>query len=1024
MKNLPRFFVILLAASAGWLVFLVTSCRETTTVTNLRCEYRQSPLGIEWSRPRFSWEEISKKHNQRQTAYQIVVVGRWDSGRIQSDQSSGVEYDGPPLKPGAAYTWKVRIWDAEGSPTPWSWPATFSTGLGQWHAAWIAHDTTPPESAYNTKGLFWVTAKNKKLGPMSLSKQIDLPAGRKVKKAVLVLFPDNSCAASVNSQAVGNAVRWDRTANLDVTKLLHPGNNTIALKVTNSDGLPASVIGRLAVEFDSGQDLDLPIDASWGSVDLSIKTPWGTPALNDQLRVPASYFRKEFTVPREVRRATATVAALGSYELRLNGRKVGDDVLAPGWTDFHKRAYFQTYDITSMIHQGVNTVAAILGDGWYASNLAFTGRQNYYGGKPKLKIELSVEYVDGSVEDVSSDSTWKASTGPLRSADILLGCDFDARLEMQGWDQPGFEDDRWVAATAPCNDSEAPPHQPLLLPAVSDPPHVQELLPTIKVTEPMPNISIFDLGQNMSGWAKLRLRGSVGQCITVRYGEFLNPDGSLYTANLRGATSTDRFTLNGTEEVDLEPSFTYHGFRYVEVRGLNKKPDPLMVTGVVIHSPMERTGWFECSSPLLNQLYHNIIWGQKSNYIDVPSDCPQRDERAGWTGDAEFFIPTAACNFNIDPFFTKWLTTLCEDSQHADGSIAHVAPDLGLGSGATAWGDAAVICTYQIWHTYDDTRVIRSHFPALEKFMDWFATKSTNGIPNVGGFGDWLNKGGGASREVIDTAYYANDARMMAEMAQAVGKNEAAVKYTRIHEQTKQTFAGFFEPDGTLRGCSQTGYALAFGMGLVPDDLREKAAVKFAGEIKKFDNHLATGFIGTPRLLPALHLAGLDDLAYALLLQETYPSWLFPVKLGATTMWERWDGWTPEKGFQSVGMNSFNHYAFGAVGEYLYSMVLGIRAESPGYKTIRIQPVVGKGLTWAKGGIQTIYGYVGSYWRVDAGYLILEVTIPPNTTAEVLVPGGNAHSAGLTAVSSSKEGSLFRIGSGNYTFESVPNIPK
>ena len=319
----------------------------------------------------------------------------------------------------------------------------------------------------------------------------------------------------------------------------------------------------------------------------------------------------------------------------------------------------------------------------------------------------------------------------------------------------------------------------------------------------------------------------------------------------------------------------------------------------------------------MNQLFHNIVWGQKGNYFEVPTDCPQRDERMGWTGDTQFFAPTAAYNFDVQPFFTRWLVTMCEDSQHADGSFAHVAPDMGCGSGATAWGDAALLCTYNTYRVYGDTRVIADHFPALERYMQFVASKSKDFVPNIGGFGDWLNLGGSASREVIDTAYYAHLARIMAEMAAAIGRTDDARRYATLADQIRTRFAAFFQPDGSLTGCSQTGYALAFTMDLVPPALREKAAAKYADEIKRFDWHLATGFIGTPRLLPGLHAAGRDDVAYKLLLQETYPSWLFQVKLGATTMWERWDGWTPDRGFQTIGMNSFNHYAFGSVGEYL-----------------------------------------------------------------------------------------------------------
>jgi alpha-L-rhamnosidase len=523
----------------------------------------------------------------------------------------------------------------------------------------------------------------------------------------------------------------------------------------------------------------------------------------------------------------------------------------------------------------------------------------------------------------------------------------------------------------------------------------------------------------MVGWARMTLHAMPGQRITFRYGEMLNPDGTLYTANLRGATATDFYISKTSGRETFEPSFTFHGFRYVEVRGLSYKPEVGSLVGVLIHSAMERTGNFQCSNPLVNQLYHNIIWSNQDNYVDVPTDCPQRDERAGWTGDAQFFIPTAAYNFNVDPFIARWLTTLCEDAQNPDGSLADVAPDLGIGSGSTAWGDASIICAYNLYRTYGDTRVIESHFPSMQRLVDWYGSKSTNGIANIGGFGDWLNLGGGASNQVIDTAYYAYLTGIMSEMAGAIGNQEAASRYSAMHKQIKQAFAGFFQPDGSLKDCSQTGYALAFSMDLVPDALRAKAAAKFAESIHQFKNHLATGFIGTPRLLPALHLAGRDDLAYGLLLQDTFPSWLYQVKLGATTMWERWDGWTPDKGFQTIGMNSFNHYAFGSVGQYLYGELAGIQADSPAYKIIRVEPEIRNGLEWASGTFDSMQGRIASSWKLKAGQLDLDVTIPVNTTATICVPGINVKSDGVKPGPAQNGVSTFLVGSGTYHFRST-----
>jgi len=1130
---------------AGFALLLGVTIAPAAELTNLRCEYRANPLGIDAEKPRLSWVIADLKsqipelqsetpRSQKQTAYQILVASSaellqndkgdlWDSGKVASDQSIQVEYAGKPLESRMNCPWKVRIWDRDGKPSAWGQPASWSMGLlkpNDWQAKWVGYDAgyaESPDAAFNTQGLRWVRLSGAKTTKFSIRKEINLPAGRTMRRAVLALYADNECTASVNGSVVGKAVRWEATARLDVTGKLKPGANTVSLSVANSDFLFAAVVGRLVVVFAEGPNLEIPVDATWAvtePVDLKLEgfdgTPWGTQALNDHPRIPTPFMRKEFTVAEKIKRATVYVTAHGAYELHLNGQRVGRDELTPGWTEFHKRVQYQTYDVTAQVRMGKNAIGAILGDGWYASVLAFTGKRNYYGGKPRLCAQLAIEYADGSTQTVASDATWKAAFGPIRHADLMLGSEVDARLAMPGWDTTDFDDRNWspviegssdarggVADVTPkvaaavkdgrvslkvesellggdpafgivkslrveyrMNDKNESrtlaEHQtlelagtglkillaqygnpsagesggPLVQAANAEPSRRHEELPALKLTEPQPGIYIFDLGQNMVGWARLKIRGAAGERVTVRYGEMLNPDGTLYTANLRGATATDFFTLSGKGEEALEPYFTFHGFRYVELRGLAVKPDLAAVTGIVVHSAMERTGTFECSSPLVNQLFHNIIWGQKGNYLEVPTDCPQRDERAGWTGDTQFFIRTGACNFNVAAFFTRWLTTICEDSQHADGSVAHVAPDLGLGAGATAWGDAALICTYNIYRAYGDTRVVAEHFPALERLMLWYASKSKGHIPEIGGFGDWLNLGGSASREVIDTAYYAHLAGLMAEMAHAIGNQAAADRYAKLYDDIKRTFAGFFAADGTLRGCSQTGYALAFSMDLVPPALREKAAAKFVGEIERFKWHLATGFIGTPRLLPGLHAAGLDDAAYRLLLQDTYPSWLFQVKLGATTMWERWDGWTPERGFQDVGMNSFNHYAFGSVGEYLYGGVAGIHADGPGYKKIRIQPVMGQGLTWALARYDSLHGKIVSHWKVEAGKLTMEVTIPINTTATVHVPAKDAARVtesgkpiekveGVMFLRMQDSSAVYSVGSGTYRFQST-----
>ncbi|MBI3118474.1 MAG: family 78 glycoside hydrolase catalytic domain, partial [Candidatus Hydrogenedentes bacterium] len=550
-----------------------------------------------------------------------------------------------------------------------------------------------------------------------------------------------------------------------------------------------------------------------------------------------------------------------------------------------------------------------------------------------------------------------------------------------------------------------------------------EEFPAQSMNEVQPGVYVYDLGQNMVGWARLKVKGEAGQRVQVRHAEMLQSDGSLYTVSLRKARAIDSYILSGHGAETLEPKFTFHGFRYVELTGLDKPPTPKDVVGVVLYSPLPQTGFFECSEPLLNQLYHNILWGQRGNYLEAPTDCPQRDERCGWTGDAQFFMPTSALVSDVSAFFTKWLVDLVQDAQLEDGSWADVAPNIGLGGGNVAWGDAAIICTYQMYRYYGDKRVLAQHYDYLMKGMQFLENSSENYIRKKLGYGDWLNLGGNAKDEVICTAYFAYLAGLMREMAEIIGRTPEAEHYAALEKNIKDAFVkNFIREDGSILDSSQTGYALAFTMDLIPDELKAKAAEHFQKEIERFDNHLATGFIGTPRLLPALSLAGKQDVAYQLLMNKTFPSWLFQVTLGATTMWERWDGWTPDKGFQDPGMNSFNHYAFGAVGEYLFTTVGGIQATAPGFSKIRIAPVPGGGLTWAKTRYDSIHGAIRSEWRIENGKFLLEVEIPANMEAVVELPSGLTDVAASDTVlakplEGAARGTAFTIQSGVCRFE-------
>ncbi|MBY0308193.1 MAG: family 78 glycoside hydrolase catalytic domain [Phycisphaerales bacterium] len=792
----------------------------------------------------------------------------------------------------------------------------------------------------------------------------------------------------------------------------------------------------------------------------------------------APFLRSVFaTTPgRAVKRATLYATALGLYECRLNGAKVGDDEMTPGWTEYSKRVEHRTYDVTPMVRGGgaENCLGAVLGDGWYAGLMGYTGQRRFYHGPARFMGQLEVEYDDGSWQVIATGPGWRASFGPILHTDNYIGSEVDTRLAMDGWDTPVFDASGWLGAEvglarsgsarqadvtervrAAVRDGRVslkvgpdalgdpaygvvkrlhveystggtarevvvPENERLELPragewgglvitravfaepvqadgavfvvepAMGEPVKRFEELPTVNVTEPRRGRYVFDLGQNMVGWARLHVSGRAGQRLVVRHAEMLNPDGTLYTSNLRGAIATDVYTLRGGPEV-LEPPFTFHGFRYVEVTGLGGTPPAGMVTGVVAHTAMRPAGAFECSSPLLNRLAENIRWGQKGNYFEVPTDCPQRDERLGWTGDAQFFIPAAVFNFGVASFMERWLKTLDQDAQLEDGSLAHVAPRVNERGGSTAWGDAGIVCTHAVYRTYGDTRVIRDNYDAMVRYLAWLDSKTSDGVAHVGGFGDWLNLGDPTPSDLIDTAYRAELYRLMSEMAAAVGRRADADRFAASRAAAVAAFRRVFVgPRGDLKGSGQTGYALAFTMGLIPEDLRSRSADRFVEAVERKGWRLATGFIGTPRLLPALAYAGRDGVAGRLLLNDDYPSWLYQVKLGATTMWERWDGWTPERGFANVGMNSFNHYAFGSVGAYLFGHVAGITETEPGYAGIRIAPILVDGLDHAGAWYDSAAGEIVSRWRRVEGGVEYTVRVPANTRAEVCLPLGRA----------------------------------
>ena len=782
-------------------------------------------------------------------------------------------------------------------------------------------------------------------------------------------------------------------------------------------------------------------EAAWWQMGLLDAAEWqaqwiacDTGAENEMGLRPSPYLRRAFSVDRPVTRATLYATAKGLYRLRLNGQAVGDDALTPDWTDYHQRVVYNTYDVTDLVQAGENALGAVLGDGWYCGYVGFHGRRGYYGAYPELLVQLHLELEDGSSMVVATDEQWQGSAGPILYSDMLMGEAYDARREMPGWDQPGFDAAGWQPV------STAPNHDRLVAQS-AETVRVVERLPVQAVTRPGGGATVFDLGQNFAGWARLRVRGEAGGRVRLRYGEVLNHDGTVYTANLRKAHATDTYILKGDGEEVWEPHFTYHGFRYVQIDGYAGDVDAAIEAGCVVYSALPQAGEFECSDPLVNQLWRNVLWGQKSNFVSVPTDCPQRDERLGWLGDVFAFGPTGCFNMDAAAFFSRWLVNV-EDAQSEAGAFPDVAPRLvATNDGAPGWGDAGVYVPWFLYQFYGDTRVVERHWDAMTRWMDYIAAANPRFLRTERlnkSYGDWVSYNSDTPRDVLATALWAFDAQLMARMARALGRDADAQRYDALFDHIRQAFnAAYVKPDGRVQGETQTCYLLALHAGLLPEEQRDAAARHLVADIERHNWHLSTGFLGTPFLLPVLAETGHADVAYRLLLNDTVPSWGHMIRQGATTIWERWDGiredgtlfdphrptfMHPDLGPVS-GMNSFNHYGLGAVGEWLYRYIAGIQvaASAPRERRIVVRPYVGGGLTHARARYASVWGPIVSEWRLDEGRLRLTVSIPANTSATVYLPAQMAgveglDQAGVQRVGGEDSHTVVVVGSGTYAF--------
>lgn len=744
---------------------------------------------------------------------------------------------------------------------------------------------------------------------------------------------------------------------------------------------------------------------------------------------PAHYYRTEFSTKKAIKSARIYATSLGLYELYLNGEKVGDQLFTPGWTSYNKRLQYQTYDISDLLKQK-NAIGAVLGDGWYRGNIGWVDGVDYYGSQLALLFQLEIEYEDGSKDLIVSDKNWHSSNGPIIKSDIYNGEIYDASKEMKGWATVGFDQSNWKGVLEMVSSKDV-----LIAPQGVPVKAVEEIKPIELITTPKGE-TVYDLGQNMVGWVRIKMKGKKGQKVQLKFAEVLDKDGNFYTANLRGAKCTDTYIFAEDGEVVYEPTFTFHGFRYLQLIDFEENPALEDVTGVVIYSDMKPTGTFTCNNELINQLQHNIQWGQKGNFLDVPTDCPQRDERLGWTGDAQVFAPTAGFNFDVAGFYTKWMKDVAAD-QLEDGKVPHVIPDVLKGQGgATGWADAVAIIPWTVYKLYDDKRILEESYPAIIKWVGYMNTRAGDDYLWTGDphFGDWLAfattrsdyPGATTEKDLLATAYFYYTAMLTSKIAKVIGKQEDEVKYRELAENIKVAFnQEFVTPSGRLVSHTQTAYVLALSFGILPEALREKAGIYLSEDVQKF-RHLTTGFLGTPLLCPTLSAIGRDDQAFFLLHRPEYPSWIYPVTQGATTIWERWDGQKPDGTFQNVGMNSFNHYAYGAIGEWLYGHVAGIQVDenSPGYKHFVLAPHPGGRLNEVSATYNSMYGKIVSSWIVEDGKMTYTVEVPANTTASVDLPNAILERVTMdeglqTKAKQADKKVAVEVGSGTYTFQYV-----
>jgi len=1039
-----------------------------TTVGSLRCEHRTNPEGIDEPRPRLAWIVESSVPGERQAAYRVIAASTperlarhegdlWDSGRVASDESAGIEYGGAAIPSHAACFWKVRIWGRDGEPTAWSEPARWSMGLldpDGWRATWIGVDEEIPKRFVADTNWIWFpdrgAADSLPAGRRFFRRAFEIPEGRPFTNVVLRITADDACTIFMDGREIGTRSGAQATKEMDLTSRMRPGRHVLAVMAENKgEGPgPAGLVARLQVDFAVGEPFVVRADGSWkasagdspgwqrpdfddsawrparvlGPVGMP---PWGAVRRAEERRLAARYLRREFDVAKPVRRAVVSVCGLGSSELLINGCKVGDHVLSPALAEYPKRLWYVTHDVTGLVKERRNAIGVVLGNGRFFAvrSQVYAGMPTY--GLPMLLLHLRLEHDDGSVTSVVSDEAWRATAdGPIVANNEYDGEECDLRKSLGRWADTGYDDAAW----RPVDCMPAPTGT--LAAQMIEPIRVVERLAPRSVTRLPSGGYVFDLGQNIAGWCRLTASGSAGTRITLRHAERLLPDGSLDLANLRGARATDVLTLAGAGAETWEPTFTSHGFRYVEVTGFPGEPMAASLQGCVVHDDLRPTGTIRTSNELLNAVVRNTVWGLRGNYRSVPTDCPQRDERQAWLGDRLQVPRGEAYAFDTAAFYAKWLTDIA-DSQREDGAIPDVCPAHWPSfTDNVVWPSAAILVAEGQWRHFGDRRIVERNYPCFAKWIDHMLSFVDEGITARDTYGDWCvppedpglihsqDPARKTAPALLATAFLAHDLAVLARFADLLDRPDDAARYRReaatiraaFHDRFYDRSVGFYD-NGT-----QTACVLPLAFGLVPNGETPRVVRRLVEQIEgPARGHLATGLVGGQFLLRTLAAHGRAEVALGITSRPEYPSLGYMVGQGATTVWELWNGDTADP-----AMNSGNHVMLtGDLLEWMYANLAGIAPgeDGHGFRTVRMEPSFPQGLEFVEAAYDSPRGRIESRWRRVAGGIRWEVTVPANAEAEVVVPAGLTRQGGTGVDGVTTGPDALRLPSGRHTLE-------